>query len=221
MSASAWLTEDEAVRSLRAVELGWSPWLSPGGRVDGGARPSPAAPPGPSVAFTPTAERVLVCGSRRWALTWRCPRCRLPVGVPCVGRWGVHDERHALAAEPIEAELAKLCPLGSTLISGVCGISKGDPLDVARMVGPDRYGFAWALAHGHVLGETLVAFPADWSKGKGKGKRAGGDRNAEQLREGRPTKVLACNVGAEGTAGTNDMSRKARAAGVEVLELRR
>lgn len=62
------------------------------------------------------------------------------------------------------------------------------------------------------LGLPVRSFPADWSRGK----RAGPERNARMLVEGRPAEVWAFHADAALGKGTADMVRKARAAGVPV-----
>lgn len=55
-------------------------------------------------------------------------------------------------------------------------------------------------------------YPAEWNK---YGKAAGGIRNQQMLDEGRPDFVVAF----PGGSGTADMVRRAKAAGVEVIEV--
>jgi YspA, cpYpsA-related SLOG family len=59
--------------------------------------------------------------------------------------------------------------------------------------------------------ETL-AFPADWSQGR----KAGPIRNQQMLDQGKPDLVVAF----PGGRGTADMVRRARDAGVDVIEVR-
>jgi len=59
----------------------------------------------------------------------------------------------------------------------------------------------------------VTSFPADWAK---YGRQAGPLRNTRMLAEGRPDAVIAF----PGGAGTADMVRKARAAGLPVVEAR-
>jgi predicted Rossmann-fold nucleotide-binding protein len=73
--------------------------------------------------------------------------------------------------------------------------------------GADSHAFRFARQQGR---HTLV-FKADWSLGK----RAGPLRNQKMIDEGRPDLVVAF----PGGAGTADMIAKARAAGVEVVEI--
>ena len=63
------------------------------------------------------------------------------------------------------------------------------------------------------LGIAYLAFPADW---KQYGKAAGYIRNSQMLREGKPDLVLAF----PGGRGTANMMKQARAAGVEVVDMR-
>jgi hypothetical protein len=74
--------------------------------------------------------------------------------------------------------------------------------------GADSLAAKWARDTGlDEFGEVL-AFPANWRDGK----RAGPIRNQQMLDEGKPELVIAF----PGGAGTADMVRRARAAGVEV-----
>ena len=75
--------------------------------------------------------------------------------------------------------------------------------------GADRFAREWAEANG----VDVETFEADWSRGK----RAGPERNARMLAEGKPDLVIAF----PGGRGTADMVRRARAAGVEVVEVPR
>lgn len=72
--------------------------------------------------------------------------------------------------------------------------------------GADTLAGSWAANKGI---DTIV-FPAGWS---GLGSFAGPRRNAFMLKEGRPTLVVAF----PGGAGTEDMVRKAKRAGVRVI----
>lgn len=74
--------------------------------------------------------------------------------------------------------------------------------------GADAIAFQWAnsrCVHGWHM-------PADWAT---HGKAAGPIRNQDMLDRGKPDLVIAF----PGGAGTADMVRRARAAGVEVLEV--
>ncbi len=75
--------------------------------------------------------------------------------------------------------------------------------------GADTLAEAWW----HEAGRpgTLYRYPAEWSLF---GRGAGPKRNARMLRERQPTLVIAF----EGGAGTADMTRRARAAGVPVWQ---
>jgi hypothetical protein len=74
--------------------------------------------------------------------------------------------------------------------------------------GADSLAGKWAKARGI----TVLEFPADWLS---HGRSAGPIRNAKMLREGNPDLVLAM----PGGTGTADMIRKAKAAGVPVVEV--
>ena len=74
--------------------------------------------------------------------------------------------------------------------------------------GADEMAFAWARANG----VEEIQFDADW---EAHGSFAGPMRNKRMLDEGRPDLVIAF----PGGRGTADMVRKARKAGVEVVEI--
>ncbi|XUM19809.1 DUF2493 domain-containing protein [Bradyrhizobium oligotrophicum S58] len=76
--------------------------------------------------------------------------------------------------------------------------------------GADRIAGEWADARS----VRVLPFPADWN---GLGNAAGAIRNAQMLREGRPTMVIAF----PGGRGTADMVDRAKRAGVPVLEISR
>lgn len=76
--------------------------------------------------------------------------------------------------------------------------------------GADRIAGEWA----DTRGVRVLPFPADWER---LGNSAGPVRNAQMLREGRPTVVIAF----PGGVGTRDMTERARRAGVPVLEIPR
>lgn len=61
------------------------------------------------------------------------------------------------------------------------------------------------------VGVKVLVFPADWERN---GNRAGPIRNQQMLDEGKPDVVLAM----PGGAGTADMVRRSKAAGVTVIE---
>jgi|SRR5580700_6683438 hypothetical protein len=73
--------------------------------------------------------------------------------------------------------------------------------------GADSFARGWAMKRGL----SRYTYYADWNA---YGVRAGPIRNSNMLADGRPTLVVAF----PGGRGTADMLRKARAAGVEVVE---
>ena len=75
--------------------------------------------------------------------------------------------------------------------------------------GADFLGKVWAIYH---IGVTYEDYPADW---KTYGKAAGSIRNQQMLDEGKPDLVVAF----PGGNGTADMVRRAKKAGVEVIEV--
>lgn len=74
--------------------------------------------------------------------------------------------------------------------------------------GADRLALEWAAQAGCPVNQ----FDADWEN---QGSFAGPARNSRMLAEGRPDLV----IGFPGGRGTADMMRKARKAGVEVIEI--
>lgn len=74
--------------------------------------------------------------------------------------------------------------------------------------GADELAFGWARANG----VEEIQFDADWEN---QGSFAGPARNKRMLDEGRPDLVIAF----PGGKGTADMVRKARKAGVDVVEI--
>lgn len=113
------------------------------------------------------------------------------------GRVLVCGGRDFADARLMAAELARLHWLrGITCV--IHGAAKG----------ADRLAADWATG----MGISTEAYPADWNA---YGRRAGPLRNARMLVEGRPDLV----VGFPGGRGTADMLRRAREAGVEVIEV--
>jgi len=103
--------------------------------------------------------------------------------------------------------LAMLLPVqpGRVLIHGACP------------TGADAHADAWATyLNARIVNIenviTIECFPANWGRD---GKAAGPIRNSRMLAEGKPDIVLAF----PGGRGTADMVRKAKAAGVMVLEV--
>lgn len=74
--------------------------------------------------------------------------------------------------------------------------------------GADTIAGRWAVARG----KDCKFFPADWSK---HGRAAGPIRNQRMIDEGKPDLVVAF----PGGRGTADMVGRARAAGIEVIEV--
>ena len=75
--------------------------------------------------------------------------------------------------------------------------------------GADSLAHRWAKERSI----PIERYPADWSRGL----RGGPERNARMLREGRPDLVVAF----PGNKGTADMVGRARAAGLQVIEVQR
>lgn len=74
--------------------------------------------------------------------------------------------------------------------------------------GADEGAAEW----GRSEGVNVICFPADWKK---HGKAAGPIRNQRMIDEGKPDLVVAF----PGGRGTADMVSRARAAGIQVLEV--
>lgn len=74
--------------------------------------------------------------------------------------------------------------------------------------GADQLANEWAVS----AGVSTLRYPADWDA---HGSFAGPMRNRVMLEDGNPDLVIAF----PGGAGTRDMVRKARKAGVEVIEI--
>lgn len=75
-------------------------------------------------------------------------------------------------------------------------------------LGADALAAEWAIKHDI----TCASYAADW---RTQGRAAGPIRNSLMLREGKPDVVVAF----PGGRGTADMMAKARAAGVQVIEV--
>ena len=74
--------------------------------------------------------------------------------------------------------------------------------------GADACGARWADDNS----VRRITFPADWNS---HGRKAGPMRNSEMITKGEPDLVLAF----PGGAGTADMVRKAKAAGIAIVEI--
>ena len=77
-------------------------------------------------------------------------------------------------------------------------------------LGADRLGREWALARD----VRHVTFEADWKTHQ---RRSGPMRNQRMIEEGMPTHAIA----APGGVGTDDMTRRVRAAGIPLIEIPR
>ena len=104
------------------------------------------------------------------------------------------------------------------LMAGVLRICYGDKKGKPRkgdvMITGDACGADWlARAYAKDTNRKYEGYPADWKK---YGKAAGPIRNQQMLDEGKPDIVVAF----PGGVGTADMVRRARKAGVEVIEVR-
>lgn len=95
-----------------------------------------------------------------------------------------------------------------TLGSWLGGIHKKQGISVLIEGGAPGADFM-ARKFAEWAGIPVETYPADWSLGKA----AGPIRNLQMLEEGRPDLVVAF----EGGAGTRNMIKQARRAGIEVL----
>jgi hypothetical protein len=94
-------------------------------------------------------------------------------------------------------------------LDGVHGARHISLLIEGGAFGADRHGRGWAATEGI----AFKTFHADWNA---HGRAAGPIRNRRMLAEGKPDLVVAF----PGGRGTADMVSAARAAGVEVIEVR-
>lgn len=119
----------------------------------------------------------------------------------CGGRDYANKMRVRSVMNVLHAETTIKC-----VIHGNCG--KVDPETLIVVRGADLMAKEWAIDHG----VTQVPYPADWDT---HGKAAGPIRNQTMLDVGKPDLVVAF----PGGRGTDDMVAKARAAGVQVMEV--
>lgn len=96
-----------------------------------------------------------------------------------------------------------LSSLHAESVDGISFVIHGDA------PGADALAGCWAEEND----VPVLRFPADWAA---HGRAAGPLRNAQMLAEGRPSLVVAF----PGGRGTADMVRRARAAGVHVVDVR-
>lgn len=87
---------------------------------------------------------------------------------------------------------------------------KYGPLHIIQggATGADRLAFKWAQKQPHVLASNV---PANWKK---HGRSAGPVRNQQMIDDYRPKLVVAF----QGGKGTADMVRRAKVAGIEILQ---
>lgn len=136
--------------------------------------------------------RVLVCGGRDYGVTDETLR---RASTDSVRLAALKAERLRCVGKVHEV-LAPLAP--DVVIHG-------------GATGADSLAGRWALDNA-VEQSVFSVSKADWDK---HGKAAGPLRNARMLAEGKPNLVVAF----PGGRGTEDMKRRARAAGVEVREV--
>ncbi len=95
-----------------------------------------------------------------------------------------------------------------TLLEQALEAYKGAVVIHGAARGADTLAEEWALKHG----KGVHRFPANWQRD---GKAAGPIRNQAMLDKGRPDMVIAF----PGGRGTADMVRRAKAAGLKVIEV--
>lgn len=121
--------------------------------------------------------------------------------IVCGGR-GARDQDVVWAAlDKIHAETPITLVIEGGQRSYEHGVENGPPIG-----GVDYFAFTWARARGI----QRARFDADWQTHR---RAAGPIRNRRMLKEGKPDAVVAF----PGGAGTADMVRQARNAGVKVL----
>lgn len=114
----------------------------------------------------------------------------------------------------IEAVLRRELSPGAIVIHGDNGYDvRGEPLwgkpDEDAVRGADKLCGAVA----HKLGHPVIPFTPDWDA---HGKAAGPLRNTAMIAEGRPDRGIAFHADLSRSAGTGDMVRKLRRAGLPV-----
>lgn len=147
--------------------------------------------------------RVLVCGGRDFG--------KLPSLFPPGPERNAARERFLRDKKLLYNALDALCDEFGCWTEPC---SEGNKLPTLVIISGAAAG-ADTLAHDYAVSSwcELIEFPADWKRW---GKLAGPQRNQKMLVEGAPDIVIA----APGGKGTADMVRRARAAGVEVREIK-
>lgn len=125
----------------------------------------------------------------------------------------VCGSRHWRDRPTIEVVLRRELSPDAVVIHGDNGYNaRGEALwgqpDELAVKGADKLSGAVARALGH----AVVVFTPDWDRGG----RAGPERNAAMLAEGKPDRVIAFHPDLDHSAGTGDMVRKARRVGLPV-----
>lgn len=142
----------------------------------------------------------LVCGGRDFG--------EMPRGVPrCTPQWYTYRRMAEEDRNLLESTLTGLVS-GDYFIRLVHGGARG----------ADRLADLWGRQNGAVIARAV--YPADWfpnGRSGGLDRSAGVRRNQKMLDAEKPDRVIAF----PGGKGTADMVTRARAAGVEVIEIGR
>ena len=138
--------------------------------------------------------RVLVCGGRDFGERSKAP----------FGSFQFNEDSRRIAAErdQLDRVLSEQCSTGLEII--IHGAARG----------ADRQVDMWARKRR----QKVMSFPADWypnGRSAGMDRSAGPKRNQRMIDEGKPDLVVAF----PGGKGTEDMKRRARNAGIKVIEI--
>lgn len=121
------------------------------------------------------------------------------------------DQHHVWSTLDSLTGVSESSPLpdpATVIIQGCAGRVVRLPDGTKQVRGADLIAREWGITNW----VEVLDYPADWT---GLGGAAGPIRNAKMLAEGKPELVVAF----PGGRGTADMVRKARAAGVRVVEV--
>jgi hypothetical protein len=139
--------------------------------------------------------RILVCGGRKFGDLKTVKRGTPLWSIRAAEYQFVHKTLSAMFPTDENDPTTWLPPLDTVIISGAAS-------------GADTAAVDWAA----VNWVSFIEFPADWKKLKN---AAGPIRNQQMINKGKPDLVLAF----PGGTGTADMVRRARVAGIKVVEV--